>query len=73
MSNFIVEERGTYTGRQHPNNGYYSFTGPTTHTSGPRYLTTTSGPNLSGHFAPATEQPRASLGEAAHLDRRSLR
>lgn len=53
MSNFIVEEeRGTYTGRRHPSNGYYAFTGPATRTSGPRYLSTTYRPNHSGHFAP---------------------
>jgi hypothetical protein len=35
MSNFIVEEeRGTYTGRRHPNNGYYAFTGQTSRTAG---------------------------------------
>ena len=51
MSNFIVEEeRGTYTGRRHPNNGYYAFSGPTIRTSGPRYLATTNRPNLSGQF-----------------------
>jgi hypothetical protein len=39
MSNFIIEEeRGTSTGRRHPNNGYYAFTGSNTRTSGPRYL-----------------------------------
>jgi len=58
MSNFIVEERGTYTGRQHPNNGYYAFTGPTTRTSAPRYLTTTSRPDSSGHYAPVSELTR---------------
>ena len=59
MSNFIVEERGTYTGRQHPNNGYYAFTGPTTRTSEPRYLTATYAPNSPGHYAPISDQRRA--------------
>ncbi len=59
MSNFIIEEeRGTYTGRRHPNNGYYAFTGPTTRTSGPRYLATTYRPNLSGQLAHVSETPR---------------
>ena len=60
MSNFIVEEeRGTYTGRRHPNNGYYAFTGTTTRTSEPRYLTAISRPNSSGHYAPISERRRA--------------
>ena len=61
MSNFIVEEeRGTYTGRRHPNNGYYALTGPTTRTSEPRYLTATYRPNSSGHYASVSEQRRES-------------
>jgi len=61
MSNFIVEEeRGTYTGRRHPNNGYYAFTGPTTRISAPQHLTTAYQLNSSGQFAPVSGQPRAS-------------
>ena len=60
MSNFIVEEeRGTYTGRRHPNNGYYALTGPTTRTFGPWRSTTTDLPNCSGHLAVVTGHPQA--------------
>ncbi len=59
MSNFIVEEeRGTYTGRRHPNNGYYAFTGPLTQAAGSRHLPGSSSPNLSGHFERVSERPR---------------
>jgi hypothetical protein len=59
MSNFIVEEeRGTYTGRRHPNNGYYAFTGPTTRTSGARNLATIYRPARSAHLvAPVSQMP----------------
>ena len=56
MSNFIVEEeRGTYTGRRHPNNGYYAFTGPTTRTTGTLDPTTIYRPNRAGQFAPVSD------------------
>jgi hypothetical protein len=56
MSNVIIEEeRGTYTGHRHPNNGYYAFTGQTARTSGPRHLPITYRPNLSGQLAPVSE------------------
>jgi hypothetical protein len=60
MSNFIVEEEhGTYTGRRHPSNGYYAFTGPTTRTSGPRHLAPTYLQNRSCHFAPLSGPARS--------------
>ena len=61
MSNFIVEEEhGTYTGRRHPSNGYYAFTGPTTRTSGPRYVASTYLPNYFRPFAPLSGPARSS-------------
>ena len=57
MSNVIVEEeRGSYTGRRHPNNGYYAFTGPITRISAPRSLTAPFGPNAAGHYSPLSER-----------------
>jgi len=61
MSNFIVEEeRGTYTGRRHPNNGYYAFTGPMTQATGRRHLPSPCGPTLSGHYERDTPAPKPS-------------
>ena len=61
MSNFIIEEeRGTYTGRRHPNNGYYAFTGPTTSASSPRHRTPTGWSNYSGPLPAISELPHPS-------------
>ena len=69
MSNFIIEEeRGTYTGRRHPNNGYYAFTGrppapPDRGTSPPR----------TGRTSPASSHTSARLPGPLEATTRTLK
>jgi hypothetical protein len=75
MSNFIVEqERGTYTGRRHPNNGYYALTGPTARTRVPRNLTASTARPVSDATRPSGNSAggrEALFGSGVQLDARA--
>jgi len=51
MSNFIVEEElGTFTGRRHPNNGYFALRGPVMPAGGSLNPSSRFRPTVSGRY-----------------------